>query len=459
MTKFYVHAENYKDNTKKVFIFDNEFSTITDQQGASIDLSAFEEYKGNFYRRVKQWDKDHPIGKSSAPTRLKIQLGLKCNYTCEYCSQAAHVEGSIDFTPKHIDEFMIKLTHLDLTDVDQIEFWGGEPLVYWKTIRELTKRLHDAYPTVKFLLITNGSLFNQEINEFLEKYDFRVGISHDGPGQHLRGPDPFDDPDKMHWIQDLYKRLHPKHCISFNCILNAKNTSRLTIYNFFKDRFGEGVKMGEGYFLYVTHDGANDLSLYDYQDMIKYRRQSFSELDILERNNVYFKNKGISNFIHMIVNGRNYHTVNMRCGMDQETHLAVDMNGDVISCQNVGGNSNSFNGMSHRLGNVENMHDVKLNTGRHWSTRKECVQCPIVQMCAGMCFMLEDEYWYNTCSNQYNDIIPLFMYGFEILTGYIPYWIEPIDGTMEEWRKDLLGMQYPDLTRIRKKVIPIINIQ
>lgn len=452
MATFYIHAEHYETSEKRIFIYDNEFSTLTNQDKTPVDLSMFSDYKETGYTRSKQFSQTSPIGKSSTPHKLKIQLGTKCNYTCEYCSQAAHVDNSIDFTPKNIDSFMEKLRHLNLSDVKTIEFWGGEPFVYWKTIKPLTIKLKEKYPHVGFLIITNGSMFNQEINDFLEEYDFAVGISHDGPGQFQRGPDPFDNPEQMKWIKDLYARRSPKGKISFNAILTAKNNSRLKIYEFFKERFGENVRMGEGYMLYVTHNEGVEHSMYDYQDMIAYRRQSYNEMPLLDRSKVGIVDSFVSGFIKSIVSERSYYTVGQRCGMDREGHLAVDMLGNVITCQNVSGASKSFNGESHTIGNIENIQDVKLNTGTHWSLRKECPECPVVQMCGGMCFLNQGEYWERSCDNSYNDIMPFFMYAFEILTGYIPYYI---DGNIPEWRKDILGMDKPDLTRKKQKVIPI----
>jgi hypothetical protein len=46
-----------------------------------------------------------------------------------------------------------------------------------------------------------------EIIEFIEKYKFSVAISHDGPNQKIRGPDPFDDPIKKELILTIIKSM------------------------------------------------------------------------------------------------------------------------------------------------------------------------------------------------------------------------------------------------------------
>ena len=35
----------------------------------------------------KSFDKNNPLKKSKLITHLKIQMGLSCNYSCDYCSQ------------------------------------------------------------------------------------------------------------------------------------------------------------------------------------------------------------------------------------------------------------------------------------------------------------------------------------------------------------------------------------
>ena len=78
----------------------------------------------------------NPGKKVKEPMRLKIQLGLKCNYSCEYCSQASFVPESTVTGDDDLEEFMAKLDdRLDLQYCSLVEVWGGEPLLYWKKIK------------------------------------------------------------------------------------------------------------------------------------------------------------------------------------------------------------------------------------------------------------------------------------------------------------------------------------
>ncbi|MFV1309892.1 radical SAM protein, partial [Klebsiella pneumoniae] len=126
---------------------------------------------------------------------IKIQLGLSCNFECEYCSQR-FVPRAEETNPDYVDDFVNNMDSWYKGDGDaEFEFWGGEPFVYWKTFKPLAERIKDKYPNSKLSVITNGSLLDKEKNEWLDTLGFQVSISHDGPGQWVRGPDPLDDPE------------------------------------------------------------------------------------------------------------------------------------------------------------------------------------------------------------------------------------------------------------------------
>ena len=108
--------------------------------------------------------------------------------------------------------FVAQLTASLTAPPARIEFWGGEPFVYWKTLKPLAEALRARYPAAHFNIITNGSLLDLDKNAWLEKLGFSVGLSHDGPGYHARGADPLDDPEKLAAIMDLWARLkYPAH--------------------------------------------------------------------------------------------------------------------------------------------------------------------------------------------------------------------------------------------------------
>jgi uncharacterized protein len=82
--------------------------------------------------------------------------------------------------------------------------------------------------------------------------------------------------------------------------------------------------------------------------------------------------------------------------MDQPNQIAVDLQGNVLTCQNTGA------GGKHRIGHVEELDQVELSTATHWSHRESCRFCPVVQLCKGGCMYLEGEHFAQTCENEYH---------------------------------------------------------
>lgn len=337
---------------------------------------------------------------------------------------------------------------------ERIEFWGGEPLVYIKTLRPLAHALRRKYPAAGFSLITNGSLLNADINQWLDDMGFNVGISHDGPGQHVRGPDPLDDPEKRAAILDLYRRLAPKRRVSFNSMLNRANISRAEIQQFFTDLTGDpGVMIAEGAFVDAYDPGGLALSLPS-DEAQAFRRTAFQEIRQGKADRVSGARDRVASFVTSIRLQRPAAGVSQKCGMDHTDSIAVDLRGNVLTCQNVSAQSTAPNGESHRIGHVSDLQSVALRTSTHWSKREDCPKCPVLHICKGACMFLEGPLWEASCNNAYSDALPIFAAGIEFLTGLVPVYIE---GDLPELRKDVFGFMQPTEVSpsLRTKPFPI----
>ena len=186
MAKFIITAINPENAQFARFHYDNASSELTRESGESV-VQAVEVAERADAPAVSR---QTPLGKTS-PRVLKISLGLSCNYACEYCSQR-FVARNAETNPEDVTGFMASLDSWVRSPPEAIEFWGGEPLVYIKTLRPLAEALRLKFPEARFSVITNGSLLNPQINQWLNELGFTVSISHDGPGQHVRGPDPLE---------------------------------------------------------------------------------------------------------------------------------------------------------------------------------------------------------------------------------------------------------------------------
>ncbi len=121
--KFYLEAT---DGRELILNYDNESSELTYENGEYVV-----ENNG-----VHSWNRHHKMdaGKRNLKT-IKISLGLKCNYSCEYCSQRfiprnaddsiAKSSGELE-NPEQIEAFIKKFEGLDVNGDDlRFEMWGS----------------------------------------------------------------------------------------------------------------------------------------------------------------------------------------------------------------------------------------------------------------------------------------------------------------------------------------------
>ena len=419
---------------KVKLIYDNINSTLEDEQGNKFSFKKFEDF---YYSKINHYVSEQTPSKKKDIELLKIQLGLSCNYSCTYCSQR-FVPNAAETNSSYIDKFMKSLDLWLFKPPKRIEFWGGEPFVYWKTLKPLAEELRKKYPLARFIIVSNGSIITKEIVDWLDELDFHIGISHDGPGQSIRGPDPFENEEQKKILLYLLEKRKGK--ISFNATLSKNNFDRKKIQEYFKEIIGhEDFVINEGHMIDVYDEGGKECSFSELKEHYEFRRQALFQIRDKEFLNFEVYNGRIREWVASIANERNAMELGQKCGMDKETSIAVDLRGNVLTCQNVSAVSTAPNGRSHLLGHVSKLDEVKLRTATHWKFREECLNCPVLQACKGSCMFLQDEYFKISCDSAYSDHIPFFATAIEILTGCLPYHIEAHKYPLKEERKNLWG--------------------
>ena len=464
---FEIHAERSATD-KRVFYYNNETNELKDsfdnvyqypQQAQVDDNSNFRQITG--LEEYKPFDKDRPLVKSKNIQLLKIQLGLSCNYSCDYCSQK-FVERAPETSKKDIDAFLDKLNVLEFDEETglKVEFWGGEPFVYWKTFKPLAEALLDRFSSWKrkpqYSVITNGSILTDDMIDWLMKYNFQVSISHDGPGQSVRGPDPFDDPEQKKRLIGFYRMMtRLRKGISFNSMLNSKNQSRKAIYDWFVEQTGDpDVRLGEGTIVDAYDEDGITNSLTSLKEHFEFRKTAFKDI-YTTQGKIGFSGilAKIDNFSQAVLSQASSKYLGQKCGMDNEHVLAVDMRGNVMTCQNVSSLETGKNGESHHGGNLDDYDNVAIKTSTHWSNREECPKCPVLHICKGACMFLDKKFWEISCANAYSDNIPLFALAFEKITGYIPVYIN--NDELPPERRDIFGTILEHKEPEKKRFIPI----
>ena len=441
------------DNTERELHYDNQTSSLN--WGADGFGSPVLEVKPKTFQDATVVSTTQP-GRKGLIKTLKISLGLSCNYECNYCSQrfVPHAEST---NPEDVENFLQQLTTSLSQAPERIEFWGGEPLVYIKTLKPLAERLRVLYPDAEFLIITNGSLLSLETNEWLDRMGFVVGLSHDGPGYHARGADPLDDPQQRAAIMDLYARLQPQGRISINAMISSQNPSRAAVQLWLQERFGADVQIGEGAFIDPYDEGGLAATFKTTAEHAQFRRQGFGEVRTGLASRFELTNQKIRDFIDSIRYQRPASALGQKCGMDRSHNLAVDLKGNVVTCQNVSAAATAPNGQSHLIGQLSDLSAVRMKSATHWSQRQGCSSCPVLQMCKGSCMFLEGPLWEAGCDAAYSDNLVFFAAAIEFLTGCMPVFI---DGDLPPERKDIFGLAKSTVESPPvRRVIPILAAQ
>lgn len=418
-------------------VYDPHASTLRWAGGAAIDLARVgltpETRPRGWSRAVAINGPDAPGRKSRAIRRLKIQLGLKCNYGCSYCLQRFQPETG-EGAPDQVEAFMRALPLWFDGGEDgkgagvRIEFWGGEPFAYWKTLKPLGDAIKAAYPQASFAIVTNGSLITPGIIDWLDALGATVAISHDGPGQAARGPDPLDNRLQRRHLLALYDRLLPQGRISFNVVLTDTNHDLGAIAGWFASKLdGRALSLSVEGVVIPYHEDGHACSLGGEARQAAFMRSILQSVVAGEGLAFQAVRRKLDDFFHSLATARPSHALSQKCGMDRDDTIAVTLEGKVITCQNVSAAGTAPNGAPHALGDVHALEDVRLASARHWSHREECRNCPVLQLCKGACMYLEGRDRQQACDNEFGWNLGLFAAALFLLTDMVPV---QIDGPM-----------------------------
>ncbi|MGG4393156.1 thioether cross-link-forming SCIFF peptide maturase [Paenibacillus thiaminolyticus] len=118
---------------------------------------------------------------------LCLNVAHTCNLSCEYCfaSQGKYNGDraimSLEVGQRAIDYLLEHSGHHRNLDID---FFGGEPLMAWKVVKQIVKYARSKEKEWKkkfrFTFTTNGMLLNDEVTEFLNQEMYNVVLSLDG---------------------------------------------------------------------------------------------------------------------------------------------------------------------------------------------------------------------------------------------------------------------------------------
>ena len=120
---------------------------------------------------------------------IDILLSPNCNLKCSYCyqlndahdvasSKTFHNQKGVAASAELIKRFVKFVLENEVTLVN---FYGGEALLQWPSIKLVVKEITQRSTNVRFMTVTNGTLLNEEKLDFIEQHNFNIILSLDGP--------------------------------------------------------------------------------------------------------------------------------------------------------------------------------------------------------------------------------------------------------------------------------------
>jgi uncharacterized protein len=121
--------------------------------------------------------------------------------------------------------------------------------------------------------------------------------------------------------------------------------------------------------------------------------------------------ESMTEFFLSLAYARPAESVGQKCGMDRADHIAVDLDGNATTCQNVSANA------GHGIGTMDKPEEIRLTTAKHWSHFDNCRNCAVVQLCKGSCMYMDGETRKPVCDGHFTFYFGLFAASLYVLTG------------------------------------------
>lgn len=317
-----------------------------------------------------------------------LHVAHSCNLRCKYCFAE---EGSYNSDDKDIMSRETARQAIDFLIENsgdrknlEVDFFGGEPLLNWDTVKETVKygleRGQQTGKNLRFTLTTNGVLLNDEVIDFSNKYMSNVVLSLDGRPEVN---------DKM--------RITPKGKGSYDLIIEG--FKKLAESREQKNYYVRGTYTSENldFFNDIVHMadlGFKELSMEPVvtadNTYYEIRKENLPEIyeqyDKLAKEMLKRKKEGNPfNFYHYNVDLKGGPCIVKRvsgCGVGTE-YVAITPDGDIYPCHQFVGDKD------YKLGNldkgIENNEILSQFLNCNVYSHEECKECFAKLFCSGGC--------------------------------------------------------------------------
>lgn len=326
---------------------------------------------------------------------LRFEITDQCNQRCNYC----YFSGNYMTLRTHGNSKMSTATAFKAVDFlfqhscdspnIRISFYGGEPLLNFRTIKETVEYAKYRLQTrVSFDIISNGFLLNEEIMEFFVKNEFWVILSLDGPSEiHDRNRIQIDGSgtfskvwENLYNMYLLYPRFY-KEKVSIRCTMTPPTTIQQMI-DFFDSSPLADLEVSFST-VSKTSSSSNDETR---KWLLQLTRDSYLNLHkrLLRKQSDAFKYmpRSISDPIKSLLNRKSTPLgevvyPNKQC-LPGARWPTVTTEGNIIICDAIGNNKEMV------IGDVDNGWNMKTITSvidKYIDVSQACLNCWLIRLC------------------------------------------------------------------------------
>lgn len=367
---------------------------------------------------------------------IRVTLGFACNFHCRYCieHQIYETKKHQEVIPVHEDvqskaERLVNQIVNNFPNLETLTFWGGEPFVYFKLMRKMVELLKKKLPKLRLYTISNGSLLNDKIADWIIENNIGITFSHDGPSfkVYRDDEDPLDNPVSKNAIIRLikhFKKQQEDH-VRFNIVVTPENADLQKIIPFFEQKLGfipeiqfESIVKTDERTDKIIHPFTEETKKILLNNMVAYGATPTDDHDY----------HGIRAFVSRVLQYLiNQHLPDLCCMLTSPSFAAFDANGNTMVCH---ANAKTY----CQLEDIDKVEFPEVNS---WSKREACKQCPLLVACLGACPCISQKDQEIQCKNLKIWASGLFIAAWKLLFDATIYRIEPC--SEEEWNDHIIG--------------------
>ncbi len=331
--------------------------------------------------------KDNYISNNKKVSLMYFILSTGCNLACKYCfienntnNNHAEINMSKNTAILALEKYIKYLNDNPDIENPQIIFYGGEPFINYEVMKEVVNYAKQKNSKILFSLVTNATLINDEIVEFLKSNNIDIGISIDGP-KSINDTNRIFRNSNESVYDNVIKSIEKLRNNNLNFGLSI-TISKDLLDN--KDEFFSWVKQlnvpSIFYNLYHFSESEKNADWKSfYKEMNKFIFDSFDTLE-----NLGISDGRIARKIDSILNKEFKFSDCASLGANQ---LTLKPNGEVTLCHGYCKTSKNV------LGNIYNnsIEELIQNPNTEvWTKlspicREECLNCEAMYLCGGGC--------------------------------------------------------------------------